>query len=199
MIHNDDDYQKAMSVNGEERRRIDGLVDVWKRQGLGEDEIKRLSDPMMSLHLQFVEEAEAWRAANYGPEIGVEECAGGFVVVEPQSGGDLRFLYYGMTATASRMDMLHPNELFETREEAEGRMLEMFPPKEEGCMGPPPPSRDEIVEMTKAVLTVLRHNELLKDDEESMCQPMAESRRRALWLLEKAVEEILIQDACETF
>lgn len=61
MIHNDDDYRKAMAVNEEERRRIDGLVDVWKKQGLTDDEIKRLSDPMMCFHLQFVEEAKAWR------------------------------------------------------------------------------------------------------------------------------------------
>lgn len=198
MIGNDDEYRKAAAFNDDSRRRIDGLVEVWEKQGLDADEIKRLRNPMMSLHLQFVEEAEAWRMENYGPKTGVQECAAGFVVAEPQSGAELRFLYYGRTAAASRMDMLAPDELFPTFDEAEERMLEMFPPKE-GCMGPPGPSRDEIAEMTEAVLTVLRHNELLQRDEESMCQPLAESRRRALWLLEKVVEEVLIQNACETF
>lgn len=46
----------------------------------------------MSLHLQFVEEAEAWRREQ---------------------------------ATASRMDMFAPDELFPTREAAEERMAEM--------------------------------------------------------------------------
>lgn len=66
-------------------------------------------------------------------------------------------------------------------------------------MGPPPPNREEITVATNSVLAALRRIDLLKDDEESMCQSMAESRRRVLWLLKKAVEEILIQDACETF
>lgn len=195
MIRNDDDYRKATAVNDEERKRIDGLIDVWKKQGL-DDEIKRLSDPMMSLHLRFVEEAEAWRRENRGPEIGVEECADGFVVAEPQPSGCI--LYYGCGATASRVDMLAKDELFPTREEAETRMLEMFP-AEEGCMGPPPPTRDEIADTTAAALATLRDRGLLPQDEGSLCQPMAESRRRALWLLEKAVEEILSQDACENF
>ncbi len=196
MINNDDDYRKAVSVNAEERRRIDGLVDVWRRQGLGDEEVKRLSDPMMSLHLQFVEEAEAWRKENWGQEIRVEECADGFAVMEPQV-GDVA-LYFGKGATGSRMDMLSPDELFPTHDEAEARMLEMFP-TEGGCMGPTPPSRGEIAEVTSAVWAALRDRGLLAQDEESMPQPMAESRRRALWLLEKAVEEILCQDASENF
>ncbi len=196
MISNDDDYRNAMSVNNEERRRIDGLVEVWRKQGLGEEEIKRLSDPMMSLHLQFVEEAEAWRREKWGPEMGVEECADGFVVVEPKPGN--RILYSGRDATATRMDMLSKDDLFPTRDEAEARMLAMFP-VEGGCMGPPPPSRAEIVDTTTAVRATLRDRGLLPQDEESLCQLVAESRRRALWLLEKAVEEILCQDACENF
>lgn len=195
-IHDENDYERAMSVIDEERKRIDGHIDVWKRQGMTEDEIKRLSDPMMSHHMQFVEEAEAWRREHYGPEIGVEECADGFAVMEPQVGDAV--LYYGKTATASRMDMILPDELFPTREEAETRMLEMFP-AEGGCMGPTPPSRDKIAEATAAVRAALRDRGLLAQDEESLCPPMAESRRRALWLLEKAVGEILGQDANENF
>lgn len=68
-----------------------------------------------------------------------------------------------------------------------------------GCTGPPRPGRDRITETTKAVLTALRDRGLLALDEESLCQPMAECRRRALWLLEMAVEEVLWQDACENF
>jgi len=196
MIHNEDDYRRAMSVIEEERERIDGHAELWKRQGMTDDEIKRLRDPMMCVHLQFVEEAEAWRKEHDGPGVGIKECADGFAVSEPQPDAPV-VLYYGKGATASRMDMFHPDELFPTREEAEARMLEMWP--EGGCMGPPPPDRDKIKAATNSVLAALRRINLLEGDEESMCQPMAESRRRVLWLLEKAVEEVLIQDACENF
>lgn len=194
MIHNEDDYRKAMSIIDEERKRIDGHVEIWKQQGLNDDEIKRLRDPMMCAHLQFVEEAEAWRKEHDGPEVGIEECADGFAVSEPQLGTPI-ILYYGKCATASRMDMFHPDELFQTREDAEARMFEMWP--QGGCMGPPRPTGDEIAAAMKSVLAALRRIDLLKDDE--MCQPVAESRRRVLRLLEKAVEEVLIQDACENF
>lgn len=196
-IHNMCGYRKAMAVIDEERKRIDGHVEVWKKQGLPADEIKRLMDPMMSIHLQFVEEAEAWRKEQDSLGMGVEESADGFAVSEPQPGTPA-VLYYGYGATASRMDMFLPNELFPTREEAEVHMVEMTPTTG-GCMGPTPPSRDKITATTNSVLTAIRRMDLLKQDEESLCPAMAESRRRALWLLEKSVEEILIQDACETF
>ena len=61
------------------------------------------------------------------------------------------------------------------------------------------PCRDRITETTEAVLAVLRDKGLLALDEESLCQSMAECRRRALWLLEMAVEEVLWQDECENF
>ena len=69
MIQNETEYQKAMAINEEERRRIDGLVEIWKKHGLSDAEVKRLSDPMMSLHLQFVEEAETWRKEHDGTEL----------------------------------------------------------------------------------------------------------------------------------
>jgi len=197
MIHNESDYLNAVAINEEEWLRIDGLVEIWKKQGLTDDEVKRLSDPMMSLHLQFVEEAEAWRLEHDGFGIGIEESANGFAVRETQSGGTV--LYYGSSATASRMDMLLSDELFPTQGAAEEHMFAEFHDTGGGCMGPPPPTRAEISAATNSVLAALRRMDLLKTSEESLHQPMAESRRRVMWLLEKAVEEILTQNACETF
>ncbi len=153
---------------------------------------------MMSLHLQFVEEAEAWMKEQDGSGLGIKERVGGFAVSEPQSGTPA-VLYHGRGAAASRLDMFLPDELFQTREDAERRMFELSPAQPGGCMGPTPPNRDEIAEATDAVLAALQGRSLLKDDEASLRRPMAESRRRAIWLLGKAVEEILVQDACETF
>lgn len=148
MIQNETEYQEALVTSEEERRRIDDLVKIWKKQGLPDDEVKRLSDPMMSLHLQFVEEAEVWRKEHHNDSM-VKEYGKGFVILEPQPGGSI--LYYGRSATASRMDMFLPDELFQTRrdaEDAEERMFEMSPAALEGCMGPTPPSRDEIADTT---------------------------------------------------
>lgn len=137
MIQSHEEYERAVATIAAERERIDGYVEVWKKQGMSDDEIKRLSDPLETLHLGLVEEARAWADDN-----------------EPPPGG---------------------------------------------CMGPATPSREEIAEATAAVWSALRDRGLLTQDEDDLCQPMAENRRRALWLLEKAVEEVLVQDACENF
>jgi len=68
-----------------------------------------------------------------------------------------------------------------------------------GCMGPERPGGETIKQATQVVVNALRERGVLTQDEESLHAPMAESRRRVLWLLEKAVDEMLWQDACENF
>jgi DNA-directed RNA polymerase specialized sigma subunit len=66
MIRNDTEHQNAVARIRAERERIDSTGAVLASQGLKPDEIKRALDPLVSFHLQLVEEVEAYQQLQRG-------------------------------------------------------------------------------------------------------------------------------------
>lgn len=66
MIRNDTEHQNAVARIRAERERIDSTRKVLESQGLMPDEVKRALDPLMSFHLQLVEEVEAYEQLQRG-------------------------------------------------------------------------------------------------------------------------------------
>jgi DNA-directed RNA polymerase specialized sigma subunit len=66
MIRNDTEHQKAVARIRAERERMESLRNVLESQGLMPDEVKRAIDPLMSFHLQLVEEVEAYEQLQRG-------------------------------------------------------------------------------------------------------------------------------------
>lgn len=60
MIRNENEYKEAVARLGEERERLKEHAKRLKEAGLGEDEIKRVIDPMELFHLQLKEEVESY-------------------------------------------------------------------------------------------------------------------------------------------
>ena len=56
MIRNDSEHEKAVTRIKAERDRIDTLRETLTSEGLNQDEVKRAVDPILSFHLQLVEE-----------------------------------------------------------------------------------------------------------------------------------------------
>ena len=66
MIRNETEYQEAATRLGEERGRLEEHRLRLKEAGLGDDEIKRVVDPMESFHLQLQEEVESYERLKRG-------------------------------------------------------------------------------------------------------------------------------------
>ncbi|HTQ56496.1 MAG TPA: helix-turn-helix transcriptional regulator [Bryobacteraceae bacterium] len=66
MIRNETEYQEASARLAEERKRLAEHKARLKGAGLGEDEIKRVIDPMQSFHLQLREEVESYERLKRG-------------------------------------------------------------------------------------------------------------------------------------
>ena len=60
MIRNETEYQEASVRLGEERKRLADHRVRLKEAGLSDEEIKRVTDPMESFHLQLKEEVESY-------------------------------------------------------------------------------------------------------------------------------------------
>lgn len=60
MIRNETEYQEAMTRLAEERNRLAEHRALLKQTGLTDEEIKRVTDPMESFHLQLKEEVESY-------------------------------------------------------------------------------------------------------------------------------------------
>lgn len=58
MIRNDNEYREAVQRLTEERSRLEEHRVLLREAGLSESEIKRVTDPMVSFHLQLAEEVE---------------------------------------------------------------------------------------------------------------------------------------------
>jgi len=66
MIRNETEYQEASARLTEERKRLAEHKGRLKDAGLGEEEIKRVIDPMESFHLQLREEVESYERLKRG-------------------------------------------------------------------------------------------------------------------------------------
>ncbi|MEX2263448.1 MAG: helix-turn-helix transcriptional regulator [Bryobacteraceae bacterium] len=66
MIRNEAEYQEASARLAEERKRLADHRARLKEGGLGDEEIKRVVDPMESFHLQLREEVESYERLKRG-------------------------------------------------------------------------------------------------------------------------------------
>ena len=60
MIRNETEYKEAVARLAEERNRLTEHRARLREAGLGDDEVKRVIDPMESFHLQLREEVESY-------------------------------------------------------------------------------------------------------------------------------------------
>src|SRR5436305_9767377 len=66
MIRNEAEYQEASARLADERQRLTEHRARLGEAGLGEEEIKRVIDPMQSFHLQLKEEVESYERLKRG-------------------------------------------------------------------------------------------------------------------------------------
>lgn len=66
MIRNEPEYQEAVRRLAEEKLRFEDHRHRLVAKGLNEDEVKRALDPLMSFHLQLVEEVESYERLKRG-------------------------------------------------------------------------------------------------------------------------------------
>jgi ribosome-binding protein aMBF1 (putative translation factor) len=66
MINNKKEYQKAVQNLKDEYARINETKTRLKEQGLTDEQIKRVIDPLESFHLQFKEEVESYEKLKQG-------------------------------------------------------------------------------------------------------------------------------------
>ena len=66
MIRNESEYQEAVRRLQEERERFGQHRARLEETGLGDGEVKRVLDPLMSFHLQLVEEVETYERLKRG-------------------------------------------------------------------------------------------------------------------------------------
>jgi DNA-binding XRE family transcriptional regulator len=66
MIRNEAEYQHASARLLEERNRLSEHRTRLKEAGLGDDEVKRVIDPIESFHLQLQEEVESYERLRRG-------------------------------------------------------------------------------------------------------------------------------------
>lgn len=125
MIRNDSEHQKGIERIKAERNRIEALRAELATEGLSAAEIKRAVDPVLSFHLQLVEEVEAYERLKRGDfgeftnfdgigrllialriyrGLTQRELAGRLGIHESQVSRDERNEYHGITlARASRI------------------------------------------------------------------------------------------------
>ena len=66
MIRNETEYQEASARLADERKRLSDHRARLEEAGLSKEEIKRVSDPMESFHLQLEEEVEGYERLKRG-------------------------------------------------------------------------------------------------------------------------------------
>jgi ribosome-binding protein aMBF1 (putative translation factor) len=66
MIRNETEYQEASARLADERNRLADHRTRLKEAGLNDEEIKRVTDPMESFHLQLKEEVESYERLKRG-------------------------------------------------------------------------------------------------------------------------------------
>ena len=76
MIRNESEYKEAVGRLTEEKSRIEQQVVRLKQSELGEEEIKRVMDPIRSFHEQLEEEVAAYERLKRGEFDGLENLRG---------------------------------------------------------------------------------------------------------------------------
>src|SRR5450432_1915930 len=76
MNRNETEYQEASARLAEERNRLADHRARLKEAGLGDEEIKRVIDPMESFHLQLQEEVESFERLKRGEFEDLENLRG---------------------------------------------------------------------------------------------------------------------------
>ena len=76
MISNETEYQAATTRLQGERERAVALAKELKGQGKAAEEIKRLTDPMKSFHLQLAEEVKSYERLKRGQFTEIEDLHG---------------------------------------------------------------------------------------------------------------------------
>jgi ribosome-binding protein aMBF1 (putative translation factor) len=76
MIRNETEYQEASTRLAEERNRLAEHRARLRQTGLSEEEIKRVTDPMESFHLQLQEEVESYERLKRGEFEDLENLRG---------------------------------------------------------------------------------------------------------------------------
>jgi len=76
MISNETEYQEATTRLQGERERAVALAKELKGQGKAAEEIKRLTDPMKSFHLQLAEVVESYERLKRGQFTEIENLHG---------------------------------------------------------------------------------------------------------------------------
>jgi len=66
MIRNDNEYKKAVGRVEEESKRLEEIRDHLNAQGLNEDEVKSVIEPIETFYLQLQEEVEGYEKLQRG-------------------------------------------------------------------------------------------------------------------------------------
>jgi len=66
MIRSESEYKEAVARLSAEKSRISEHKSRLRETGLNDEEIKRVTDPMESFHMQFVEEVESYERLRRG-------------------------------------------------------------------------------------------------------------------------------------
>jgi len=66
MIRSETEYREAVARLEEERKRLEAHRAELRKAGLSDEEIKRVSDPLESFHLQLKEEVESYERLSRG-------------------------------------------------------------------------------------------------------------------------------------
>lgn len=66
MIRNEEEYREAVARIQEEKQRLEAHKAALKAEGLDDEQIKRLTDPMVSFHQQLVDDVESYERLSRG-------------------------------------------------------------------------------------------------------------------------------------
>ncbi len=66
MIRNEDEYKEAVARMQEETSRLQNHQASLEKEGLSEEQIKRLTDPMLSFHQQLVDDIDSYERLKRG-------------------------------------------------------------------------------------------------------------------------------------
>ncbi len=66
MIRNETEYQQAMERIDAEKLRFEGHAKAWREQGYTKKQVDKLLEPLLSFHMQLIEEVESYERLKRG-------------------------------------------------------------------------------------------------------------------------------------